>query len=127
MSARALPEIRFDVDRRKIALYAVLTADANPIHLDEAFAANTAMGGIIGHGSMTSNLLWQVLARAGLVATTMAVRFLAPVRPGDRLVAGGSVDATGTCRLWVRNQDGVEVLGGEAVTAARVVPASASV
>ena len=68
-----------------------------------------------------------VVALARTLKLNPSTCFLAPVRPGDRLVAGGSVDAAGACRLWVRNQDGVEVLGGEAVTAARVVPASASV
>jgi len=120
MMAATLPLRTLTVDQTQINLYAELTGDANPLHLDAAFAATTAMGGIIGHGTMTSNLLWQVFAATGLTVTEMAVRFLAPVRPGDRLAAGGELEATGRYRVWVRNQDGVEVVAGHALAATAV-------
>ena len=114
MMAAELPQRVLLVDRAKINLYAELTGDANPLHLDASFAATTTMGGIIGHGTMTSNLLWEVFSAAGLAVTGMAVRFLAPVRPGDRLTAGGECEEAGRYRVWVRNQHDAEVVAGNA-------------
>ncbi len=121
MTARVLATCQLLVDRPRIALYAALTRDANPIHLDDAFAATTEMGGVIAHGTMSSNLLWQVCAEAGLNVMDMQVRFIAPVRPGDVLTAGGDISAAGHCSLWIRDQSGRDV-----VTAQAVVQQSAS-
>lgn len=110
-----LPNIVRLVEQHDIDLYAELTGDANPLHLDAAFAATTAMRGIVAHGTMSSNLLWQVSTEAGLCVIEMTVKFLAPVRPGDQLTAGGRRDSLGHYKLWVYNQHGIEVVGGQVI------------
>jgi len=77
-----------------IRIYAELTGDLNPIHIDPVFAATTSMGGIIAHGTMSLSLIWEALARAvgsrRIAATTLDVRFLAPVRLDDVVTVEGS-------------------------------------
>jgi acyl dehydratase len=103
------------VDQPAIDAYASITGDFNPIHLDPAFAATTPMRGIIAHGTMSLGLIWQMIARnlgtcAG--ATRMTVRFASPVRPGDRIVAGGSEESDGRLSIWVKNQKDEIVIHG---------------
>src|SRR3546814_7478448 len=100
-----------DVDQAAIDAYARITDDFNPVHTDPAFAATTAMGGVIAHGTMSLNLIWQMAARnfgTDLTQVGMKIRFVAPVRPGDRVAAGGrpSVGEPGSYDVWVRNQRG---------------------
>lgn len=106
------------VDQSVINAYAKITDDFNPIHLDPAYAASTPMGGIIAHGTMSLGLIWQMLARnLGASADTarMTVRFIAPVRPGDRIVAGANVDGDGRLKIWVKNQKEEIVIQGHLV------------
>lgn len=103
------------VDQPAIDVYAKITGDFNPIHLDPAFAATTPMRGIIAHGTMSLGLVWQMIAlnlgtRAD--AARMTVRFVAPVRPGDRIVAGGSEESDGRLSIWVKNQKDEIVIHG---------------
>lgn len=91
-----------------IRAYADLTGDRNPIHVDPAFAATTAMGGIIAHGTMSLSLLWEALARAvgpdRVARTQLEVRFLAPVRLDDLVTVGGTrrADGAGVYDVWAR-------------------------
>jgi acyl dehydratase len=122
--ARTLQPVRLRVDMPAILAYAAITDDFNPIHVDPAFAAKTPMGGVIAHGTMSLNLLWQAIALtfgADAVARgALDVRFARPVRVGDALEAGGAESATqpGTLEVWVRNQDGVAVIEGTATVPA---------
>ena len=78
-----------------IAAFAVLSEDHNPIHLDEAYARETTFGGIIAHGMMTASLVSAVIGEQlpghGTVYLGQTLKFLAPVRPGDRLEARATV------------------------------------
>lgn len=106
------------VDAAAIRAYAELTGDFNPIHLDPAFAATTPMGGVIAHGTMSVCLLWQALARsfgpAAFAGLDLDIRFVAPVRIGETLVAGGErrADDPQSCTVWVRAGDGSDRLRG---------------
>ncbi len=51
------------IDRPAIRAYAEVTGDFNPIHLDPDFAVRTPMKGIIAHGMLSLNMLWQALAK----------------------------------------------------------------
>jgi acyl dehydratase len=66
-----------------------LIGDFNPLHVDEAFARDSHFGGRILHGVITSALmgaeLGMVFAGTALGYLEHNARFLAPVRPGDRL------------------------------------------
>jgi 3-hydroxybutyryl-CoA dehydratase len=107
------------VDEAAIQRYARITGDFNPIHVDPAFAAQTEMGGVIAHGTMSLNLIWQALeatlGREGLATVTLDIRFRRPVRPGDVIEGGGALDPDrASYSVWARNQRGENVIEGTA-------------
>ena len=110
--------LTMQVTAEAILAYAELTNDYNPIHLDPEFAKTTAMGGVIAHGTMSLNLLWQVLAQtlgsAALRNGVMQIRFQRPVRIGQQVTARGETlaDAPGEYAIWVENDEGVRVIEG---------------
>ena len=114
---QTLAPVRMTVTEEAILAYADLTGDRNPIHLDQAFAAATPMGGRIAHGTMSLNLLWQsIVATLGDEAACgldLDVRFVAPVRIGDEVEAGGERRPDGAgWDVRVRNQRGEAVITG---------------
>lgn len=112
---------------REIALFAELSTDHNPVHLDDAYARDTIFGGRIAHGILTAGLISAVIGEQlpghGTVYLGQTLRFLAPVRPGDRVEAVVSVTAVDHGRRRVtldcacRVRDTV-VLKGEALVLA---------
>ncbi len=106
------------VDRASILRYAEITDDFNPIHVDPEFAAATPMRGIIAHGMLSLNLVWQALkatyGAAAVEAAKLEVRFVRPVRENDIVTASGrlSTGKDGTYEVAVTNQDGVPVITG---------------
>ncbi len=112
----ALDSATLTVTPEAIRAYAELTDDFNPIHLDAQFAAGTAMGGVIAHGTMSVCLLWQALFHSfgndAFEALELDIRFVKPVRIGETLTAGGEAEAPGTWRVWVRGDDGADRLNG---------------
>ncbi|MGV6806465.1 MAG: MaoC family dehydratase [bacterium] len=113
-----LKPVRLKVTSELISGYAVVSDDFNPIHLDPEYAAASPMKGIIAHGTISLNLIWQSLEQTfgnQPVDHAMSdVRFKAPVRENDVLEAGGEILADGAIEVWVRNQDGVKVIEGHA-------------
>lgn len=114
-----LEPVAIDVDQAAILRYAAVTGDYNPIHVDPEFAAKTEMGGVIAHGSMSLNLIWQALERTmgneRLDEVELDIRFRRPVRLGDRIEAGGVLEADERAyRVWARNQRGEDVIEGSA-------------
>lgn len=77
-----------------VKLYANLSGDHNPLHLDETFAAGTPFGRTIAHGNIALNLLLDSLdATFGTnwrEATDVDIRFNAPAFVGDELRAHGT-------------------------------------
>lgn len=111
-----------------IVLGAGLFGDFNPLHVNESFGKGTRFGGRIAHGYLTSNVM---AAQMGMITHGTAVaylehaiRFTAPVRPGDTLtstwtvtakddkpkVPGGIVTFSGVCV----NQEGTQVADADA-------------
>jgi len=80
-----------------IALFAEVSTDHNPVHLDESYAQDTIFGGHIAHGMLTAGLVSAVIGEQlpghGTVYLGQSLRFLAPVRPGDTVTA--EVEVTG--------------------------------
>ena len=75
------------VSRRDIELYAAVSGDANPTHLDDEFARRSRMQGVVAHGMLTagliSNLLGNRLPGAGTVYVSQELNFAAPVHADD--------------------------------------------
>lgn len=79
------------VTEADIVLYAGLSGDTNPMHLDAEFAATTMFKGRIAHGMLSAGLISAIfgtkLPGPGCVYVTQSLRFKAPVRAGDTVVA----------------------------------------
>jgi phosphotransacetylase/acyl dehydratase len=107
-----------------IKLFAVISGDINPAHVDEAFARSSRFHEQIGHGMWGGALISMVLGTRlpgpGTIYLAQTLRFHAPVRLGDRV----HVQVTVTEKLEdkhqvvlaceCRNQDEALVLDGEA-------------
>lgn len=112
------------VTMEDIRTFASMTGDTNPVHLDEAYAAGTRFGGVIAHGLIAVSHLGAVLGTElpgiGAVYLGHELKFLAPVRPGDTITAVVTVNAWDAERRRIKvgtdvfNQDGVQVVAGEA-------------
>ena len=85
---RTLRKIVTDQD---IEMFAEISTDRNPVHLDEAYAQDTIFGGRIAHGMLTAGLISAVIGEQlpghGTVYLGQTLKFLAPVRPGDMVLA----------------------------------------
>jgi 3-hydroxybutyryl-CoA dehydratase len=80
-----------------IALFAEVSTDRNPVHLDESYAQDTIFEGRIAHGMLTASLISAVIGEQlpghGAVYLGQSLKFLAPVRPGDSVRADVTVTA----------------------------------
>ena len=76
---------------REIALFAEVSSDHNPVHLDDDYARDTIFEGRIAHGMLTAGLISAVIGEQlpghGSVYLGQTLKFRAPVRPGDRVEA----------------------------------------
>lgn len=74
-----------------IVLFAGISMDTNPLHLDEDYATGTRFKGRIAHGMLGASLISAVfgtkLPGPGAIYVSQNLRFKAPVRIGDTLVA----------------------------------------
>ena len=83
--------LRKTVTDRDIELFAEVSTDRNPVHLDDDYARDTIFAGRIAHGMLTAGLISAVIGEQlpghGTVYLAQSMRFLAPVRPGDTVEA----------------------------------------
>ncbi|MBN2115604.1 MAG: MaoC family dehydratase [Anaerolineales bacterium] len=108
-----------------IRLFADLTGDTNPVHLDDAYAAGTRFGRRIAHGMIAAGLISATLANdlpgPGTIYLSQTLQFKAPVYPGDTITTTVEVKTARpdkpivTLATSCRNQNDVVVLEGEAV------------
>jgi 3-hydroxybutyryl-CoA dehydratase len=74
-----------------ILMFAGISGDTNPVHLNEEFAAGTAFQGRIAHGMLTASLISTVLGTKlpgpGCIYLNQTLKFVAPVRSGDTVRA----------------------------------------
>ena len=121
---RSLQKIVTD---RDIELFAEVSTDRNPVHLDDAYAQDTIFGGRIAHGMLTAGLVSAVIGEQlpghGTVYLGQSLKFLAPVRPGDMVLAEVEVTAIDYSKRRVTMEtrcmvEGKKVLVGEATVLA---------
>lgn len=79
--------LRKEVTDHDIALFAEVSTDRNPVHLDDDYARDTIFEGRIAHGMLTAGLISAVIGEQlpghGTVYLGQSLKFMAPVRPGD--------------------------------------------
>ena len=79
------------VTESDIYLFAGVTGDVNPAHINEAYASKTFFKGRIAHGMLSAGFISAVLGMQlpgpGTIYLEQHLRFLAPVRPGDTVTA----------------------------------------
>ena len=77
------------IEARDIQLFAAVSGDVNPVHLDAAFAATTQFGGCIAHGMLSGAIISAAIAMElpgpGTIYLGQTLRFSLPVKPGDTL------------------------------------------
>ena len=115
------------VTDRDIEMFAEVSTDRNPVHLDDDYAQDTIFEGRIAHGMLTAGLISAVIGEQlpghGTIYMGQNLKFLAPVRPGDTVRAEVEVvdieyakrRVKLDCRCLV---DGKKVLVGEAMVLA---------
>lgn len=78
-----------------LLMFAGVSGDTNPLHLDEDFASRTMFESRIAHGMLTASLVSTVLGTKlpgpGAVYVSQTLRFMAPVRIGDTVIARATV------------------------------------
>lgn len=79
------------VTEADIVLFAGVTTDVNPAHLNEEWAKTTQFGGRIAHGMLSAGFISAVLANKmpgpGTIYLAQTLKFKAPVRIGDTVTA----------------------------------------
>ncbi|TVR65304.1 MAG: MaoC family dehydratase [Gemmatimonadales bacterium] len=107
-----------------VVLFAGITGDLNPVHVDEVTARASRFEGRVVHGMLAASLISTVLGMKlpgpGTVYLGQTLRFTRPVRIGDTVKATATVASVDRERRRVRletvctNQVGEVVVKGEA-------------
>src|SRR5512147_1489691 len=108
-----------------VRTFAEISGDRNPLHFDEAFAAQTKFGRLVAQGGLTTGLLHALVAMdmpgPGTVFLSQNWKFTAPVFIGDTIVAEAEAmhvhetKPVTQLKVWVKREgSGETVLEGEA-------------
>ena len=113
------------ISESDIYLYAGITGDFNPAHINETYASKTFFKTRIAHGMLPGGFISAILGNQlpghGTLYIRQEMNFLSPVRIGDTIVARAEVIEILPEKNRVRlkttcmNQDGTLVLEGEAL------------
>ena len=108
-----------------VYLFAGISGDFNPMHVNEEFAKTTPFKTRIAHGALPQSLIAPVLGTKlpglGTVAVEISCRFKAPTFFGDTITAKATVSKKMEEKRWARlaltwtNQRGETIAEGEAV------------
>lgn len=118
-------EMAKTVTESDIVLFAGVTGDFNPVHVDAVAASRSVFGERIAHGMLSAGFISAVLGMrlpgTGSIYLSQSLRFTKPVRIGDTITARVEVlEVLATKRrvrlsTVCRNQKGETVVEGEAV------------
>ncbi len=108
-----------------VRVFADLTGDHNPVHLDDQYASGTRFGRRVAHGMLTASLISSVLANKlpgeGTVYLSQSLKFVAPVYLEDTVTARVTVTniredkPIATLETVCLNQRNETLVKGEAV------------
>ena len=108
-----------------VILFAGVSTDINPVHLDEEAAQKGIFGKRVAHGILVSGLISAVLGNKlpgpGSIYMGQELKFLAPVFIGDTITAEVEIIdlVPEKCRIKLNtictNQDGKVVISGTAL------------
>jgi 3-hydroxybutyryl-CoA dehydratase len=108
-----------------VVLFATVTGDTNPVHLDDDFAGASRFGRRIAHGMLSGGFISAIIAAElpgpGSIYLSQSLRFLRPVFIGDtvttRVEIVELIEGKRRIRLatTVRNDRDELVVDGEAV------------
>ncbi len=108
-----------------VRVFADLTGDHNPVHLDDSYASGTRFGRRVAHGMLTASLISSVLANKlpgeGTVYLSQSLKFVAPVYLDDTVTARVTVigirddKPIATLETVCLNQRGETLVKGEAI------------
>lgn len=108
-----------------VILFAGVSTDINPVHLDEETAKKGIFGKRVAHGILVSGLISAVLGNKlpgpGSIYMGQELKFLAPVFIGDTITAEVEIVELipEKCRIKLNttcyNQDGKVVIAGSAL------------
>lgn len=113
------------VTEQDVNLFAEVSGDYNPVHIDEDFAQQTRFKKRIGHGMLAASLVSRVvgtkLPGPGTIYLSQTLNFKAPVYFGDTVTAEVEIVEKIDAKHFVKlktvcsNQKGTVVLDGEAL------------
>ncbi len=120
------------VSESDVYLYAGITGDLNPAHINQAYAEKTFFRGRIAHGMLTAGFISAILGMKlpgpGTIYMKQELKFLAPVKIGDTITARAEVTEVVAEKNRIKlkttctNQEGTLVLDGEAVVSPPKAP-----
>lgn len=110
--------------KEDIQVFAIMSGDISPIHVDEEYAKSDMFHKIIAHGmwggALISTLLGTKMPGPGAIYLGQTLRFKRPVAPGDTITVTATAIAKNpekhriTFACQCLNQNGEEVISGEA-------------
>ena len=113
-----------------VYLFAGITGDFNPAHINAQYAANTQFKERIAHGMLSASLISTILGTSrpgkGTIYLGQQVKFLSPVRLGDTITATVKVKELVKeknrviLHTFCANQEGDLVVDGEATVLAPI-------
>lgn len=127
-------ESRKTISETDVYLFAGVSGDFNPLHVDAEYAKTTPFGARVAHGPLTfslcAGLLGTELPGLGTVAVSNQITYEAPVFIGDTIAVRVEVAALdpernrATMAVTWRNQDGTQVASGSMVVKPPKTPVS---
>jgi acyl dehydratase len=120
-----MAEVSKTITGEDVRVFADLTGDHNPVHLDDEYASATRFKRRVAHGMLTASLISSVLANQlpgeGTIYLSQSLRFVAPVYLDDTVTARVTITRiredkpVATLETVCVNQRGELLIKGEAV------------
>lgn len=121
----AAPELRHELTRTDLVMYAGASGDFNPMHHDEVKAKESGLPSVFGHGMFSMGLLGKAITDWVGIGNlkTYKVRFTKQTWPGETLISTVTVTSKRKdgdenlvdLEVSLANQDGEVKVAGEAI------------